>query len=167
MSKKIKFTLICTVSVALIAAAGLLFPHGTVSDGDRTVGLTIECFTALENAEQLSGIDAASLPSDGVMLDAEIHVNDGDTVFDALETAARLYGIRLDYQNGGTVYIRAINDLAEFSCGSGSGWMYFVNGEYTLLACSQYELHGGEQIVFSYTCALGADLEYSQKEQSN
>ena len=60
---------------------------------------------------------------------------------------------------GGTsTYVSSINGLAEFDCGSGSGWMYSVDGVYPNKACGKYTLSGGERIVWVYTCDLGNDL---------
>ena len=56
-------------------------------------------------------------------------------------------------------YIEGIGHLYEFDCGFESGWMYKVNGTFPNYGCSAYELQGGEDIVWCYTCVgLGTDV---------
>ena len=55
-------------------------------------------------------------------------------------------------------YIEGINNLYEFNCGSGSGWMYRVNGVFPNYGCSQYQVEDGDTIEWLYTCDLGVDL---------
>ena len=87
----------------------------------------------------------------------------GDTVFDILDRAVRYNKIQMEYQGSdensyGSVYIRGINYLYEFSCGPLSGWMYRVDGEYPNFGCSKYELKDGQNIEWIYTCDLGEDV---------
>ena len=55
-------------------------------------------------------------------------------------------------------YIKGINNLYEFDCGDGSGWMYRVNGWYPNYGVSRYALRDGDVIEFRYTCELGDDI---------
>ena len=63
-----------------------------------------------------------------------------------------------DENSYGSVYIRGINYLYEFSCGPLSGWRYRVDGEYPNFGCSKYELKDGQNIEWIYTCDLGEDV---------
>lgn len=76
---------------------------------------------------------------------------EGSTVYDALCAL----GVSV---SGTSTYVSAIGGLAEFDCGSGSGWMYSVDGVYPNKACGKYVLSDGESIVWVYTCDLGNDL---------
>ena len=58
----------------------------------------------------------------------------------------------------GGAYIRGINNLYEYDCGSVSGWMYKVNGDFPNVGCSDYKLSEGDSIEFLYSCDLGADI---------
>ena len=51
-----------------------------------------------------------------------------------------------------------INNLYEFDCGQGSGWMYSVNGVFPNYGCSSYKPANNDKIAFRYTCELGYDL---------
>ena len=64
----------------------------------------------------------------------------------------------VDAKAFGSVYIEGIGNLYEFDCGEQSGWIYFVNGISPGLGCSGYTVESGDEIVFAYTCDMGADL---------
>lgn len=86
-----------------------------------------------------------------------------DTVYDILNRAVRHNKIQMEYQGAnenafGSVYIRGINFLYEFSCGPLSGWMYKVNGQFPNYGCSKYVLKDGDVIEWVYTCDLGRDV---------
>lgn len=92
-------------------------------------------------------------------------LRDGDTVFDLLYRAVRYNKIQFEYQGAdenpfGSAYIQGINYLYEFSCGSTSGWVYMVNGEFPNYGCSKYELSDGDVVKWVYTCNLGQDVDY-------
>ena len=57
-----------------------------------------------------------------------------------------------------SAYVEGIHNLYEFDCGSGSGWMYRVNGWYPNYGCSRYQLSQGDTVEWRYTCDLGADI---------
>jgi hypothetical protein len=78
----------------------------------------------------------------------QVTVNAGASVYDALKaTGASI--------SGSSTYVSSINGLAEKACGSGSGWMYKVDGVYPNYACGKYKLSGGESIVWAYTVTKG------------
>ncbi len=82
----------------------------------------------------------------------ELTLEEGATVYDALVATGLALG-------GSSSYISSIGGLAEFMCGSGSGWMYAVDGAFPNKSCGKYVLAGGESIQWIYTCALGKDIE--------
>lgn len=136
-----------------------------IQEDSETVFLTIRCDTVLDNMEDLDkGVAELNNIGDGIILDrVECVLRNGDTVFDILERATRYNKIQMEYQGSkensyGTVYIKGINYLYEFSCGELSGWMYMVNGEFQRYGCSRYELKDGDEIVWVYTCNLGKDV---------
>ena len=123
-----------------------------VSDEEAagSVTLSIRCDT-------VAGIDG--LPADGVMLaPVKIAFREGDTVFDALSAAAAGANLPLDI-GGGSTYIRSIGSLREFSYGTLSGWMYYVNGEAPTESCGQRKLRDGDVIEWRYTRDMGSDTE--------
>ena len=80
-----------------------------------------------------------------------VTLNQGASVYDALCATGASVG-------GSSSYVSSIGGLAEFACGPGSGWLYFVNGSSPGYGCGSYILSGGENITWIYTCDLGNDL---------
>ena len=103
-----------------------------------TVTVTIDA----SNAHKVN----ASYPSS--MGSKQVTVKAGASVYDALKATGASIG-------GSSTYVSSINGLAEKACGSGSGWMYKVNGVYPNYACGKYKLQGGESIVWAYTVTKG------------
>ena len=103
------------------------------------------------------------LPPDGVILPpTEYRLREGDTVFDILNRAVRQNHIQMEFQGAeespfGSVYIKGIHYLYEFSCGPLSAWVYRVDGAFPHYGCSRYTLRDGQVIEWLYTCDLGQD----------
>ena len=82
-------------------------------------------------------------------------------MFDVLRRCLREQNVHFEYVDAkayGSTYIEGIGNLYEFDCGEQSGWLYFVNGISPGLGCSGYTVANGDEIVFAYTCDMGADL---------
>lgn len=128
----------------------------------KTCYISIECKTILSRMEDLTPGKEGLVPKDGVILSRRaISFQEGETVFDVLCRATQQYGIHMEYEytpGFGSHYIEGINNLYEFDCGVGSGWMYFVNGYKPNYGVSKYTLKDGDVIAFKYTCDLGYDL---------
>lgn len=73
--------------------------------------------------------------------------NKGATVYDAL--CALGLSVNARGTSYGT-YVAAIGGLAEMEHGAKSGWMYSVNGETPMTACSNYVLPNGANVVWYY-----------------
>ncbi len=87
--------------------------------------------------------------------------NSGDTVWDVLKKALDEKGISYAHTftpKYNSVYVEMIDGDGEFDHGSGSGWMYNVNGSYPNYGCSLYTVSNGDKIEWRYTTNLGADL---------
>lgn len=148
---------------------GTDFQIGTVADGvlaeagEKTCTVTIVCDTILEHLDGLVEGKSPYVPKDGVILPQTcVSFAEGDTVFQVLQTVCTAADIQIEYSWTplyDSYYIEGINHLYEFDCGPESGWMYKVNGSFPNYGCSAYELTGGENIVWCYTCTgLGEDL---------
>ena len=134
----------------------------TNGDGKLSCTLEIRCDVLLDNLDQLKTEKAALVPEDGVLLPVtEVEFDGGESVFDVFRKVLREEKIHFEYVDASaydSVYIEGIGNLYEFDCGPQSGWMYSVNGVHPGLGCSAYTLADGDEIVFSYTCDLGADV---------
>lgn len=128
----------------------------------KQVYLTIECKTILNNMGNLVQGKENFVPKDGYILyKTAVNFKDGESVFDVLLRETRNRGIHMEYKYDPVFeshYIKGINQLYEFDCGPGSGWMYYVNGTKPNYGVNQYKLKQGDNIEIRYTCELGYDL---------
>ena len=128
----------------------------------NTCTLEIRCDTLLDHLDELSDGKAAIVPADGVVLaKTSVECQEGESVFDVVRRCLRDENIHFEYVDArayDSVYIEGIGNLYEFDCGEKSGWMFSVNGVFPSLGCSGYTVSAGDEIVFSYTCDMGADL---------
>lgn len=132
------------------------------AENGQTCTMLIECGTILQNIEMLDPDKLSVLPSDGIILKkTSVSFNDGETVFDILcrETRNRQIHMESSYTHVfNSAYIEGINNLYEFDCGEGSGWVYSVNGVYPNYGCSNYKVQPGDSIEWHYTCNYGKDV---------
>ncbi len=172
-----KKNIIFAAVLAMIAVAAVCFFNIASNDefygGDSplwesgpSATLSIECTTAAENRNLLPEELQSEryVPDDGYILaPVKLSVEEGESVYSLFVRAAKYFKIPFDAQGAeenpfGTVYIRGINQLYEFSCGELSGWMYSVNGEFPSVGCSAYYLSDGDVVRFMYTLDLGNDI---------
>lgn len=74
------------------------------------------------------------------------------TVWDAFQGVCQAYGI--EYRSTSDlygVYIREIQGMREGDCGSTSGWVYYLNGQFAHLGVSSQPLKDGDHIRFAYS----------------
>lgn len=127
-----------------------------------TCTFSIECLTILNNIENLEPDKLDVLPSDGIIFKAQTVVfYEGESVYDVLLRVCRENNIHMEASwtpMYNSAYVEGIGNLYEFDCGSGSGWMYRVDGWYPNYGCSRYQLCDGEVVEWRYTCDLGSDI---------
>ena len=129
---------------------------------DYTCLFEIECRTILRNMDKLSKDKKECVPNDGVLFSAETGFDKGESVYDILKRVCDENGIQLETSYSpafATRYIEGIGNLYEFDCGTASGWMYTVNGEYMNYGCSSCIVSDGDKIAIRYTCNMGNDLD--------
>ena len=129
---------------------------------DYTCLFEIECRTILSNMDKLSKDKKECVPDDGVLFSAETGFDKGESVYDILKRVCDENGRQLETSYSpafGTRYIEGIGNLYEFDCGTASGWMYTVNGEYMNYGCSSCIVSDGDKIAIRYTCNMGNDLD--------
>ncbi|MCQ4022061.1 MULTISPECIES: DUF4430 domain-containing protein [unclassified Ruminococcus] len=128
--------------------------------------VSIDCKTILDNYDMLdeSIKNEKYVPNDGVILEeTKYPIDENDTAFSILQKATKDKRIHLEFQGAeqnalGSVYVKGINHIYEFSCGELSGWYYSVNGEFGNTSSANYKLSDGDVVRWQYTCNLGADL---------
>ena len=193
MKKKTIANLIMVLTIALIVAVGVLVAwfliepeeslygsefHRVEIPGNRLVSnqdtqnlctITIRCDTIFDNADALEAAKAPYVPASGEILPVvTVEFTPGETVFDVLQRVCEASELQLEYSWTplyDSYYVEGINHLYEFDCGFESGWMYKVDGWFPNYGCSAYELQGGEEIVWYYTCkGLGTDVGAERME---
>ena len=127
-----------------------------------TCTLSIECSTILDNLDDLDSDKLDIVPKNGVILASQtVTFYDGESVYDVLQRVCKKNRIHMESSwtpMYNSAYVEGINNLYEFDCGSGSGWMYQVNGWYPNYGCSRYTLKQGDKVEWHYTCNLGKDI---------
>lgn len=127
-----------------------------------TCVFSIECSTILNNIGDLAPEKLDVLPSHGIIFPEQTVVfYDGESVFDVLQRVCKENKIHMEASwtpMYNSAYVEGIHNLYEFDCGSGSGWMYRVDGWYPNYGCSRYQLKQGEKVEWRYTCDLGKDV---------
>lgn len=96
----------------------------------------------------------AVLPSDGVILDSvTVTCKKNETVLSALKRICKERNIAVESDFSG--YVRGIAQLYEKDCGANSGWMYRVNGVFSVVGAGAYRLKEGDSVIWRYTCEYG------------
>ena len=193
MKKKTRANLIMVLLIALIAAVGALaawffadaeesgfgseFRRTEIKDkrlvedeeSENLCTITIRCDTVFDNVSALEESKKPYVPEDGEILPlTTVEFTPGETVFDVLKRVCDAAQLQIEYSWTplyDSYYVEGINHLYEFDCGFESGWMYKVNGWFPNYGCSAYELQGGEEIVWCYSCVgLGTDVGAERME---
>ena len=129
---------------------------------DLTCTISISCSTILSNMDKCEESVKDWVPGNGVILSATtVTFTEGESVYDVLQRVCRDNGIQMESSRSpeyNSAYVEGINNIYEFNVGSGSGWMYKVNGWFPNYGCSGYTLSQGDVICWVYTCNLGDDV---------
>ena len=127
-----------------------------------TCTFSIECATIFNNLDDLEAGKLDVLPSNGIIFpETTVTFYEGESVYDVLQRVCKDNGIQMEASWTplyNSAYVEGICNLYEFDCGTGSGWMYRVNGWYPNYGCSRYQLAQGDYVEWRYTCDLGADV---------
>lgn len=119
----------------------------------KRVTLKVECIKILDHKELWKAGIEEIIPDQGIFYSGQCAFTEGESAYDLIKRVCREKNIALDSQYTpayGTYYIRGIGNLYEFDCGSESGWRYSVNTKVPDVACSSYQLHNGDEVVFYY-----------------
>ncbi len=166
MTKRINRRSFVVIMLAAICAILVVIFSNIKSDKNKdlsadgnsamgTVTISIRCDTIKDAKNDL-------IPENGVILgETEIQIDADDTVYDVLLKACKENGIHFETTGvTETLYIEGIGNIYEKDYGDLSGWMYFVNGKSPSVGCGKYKLSDKDEIVWCYTCEMGADLNY-------
>ena len=139
-----------------------------ISENKTACTISISCQTLLNNLDRVKKNKLSVIPSDAWILRAvNAEFNEGESVFDVTKRVCMENKIPFEFTLApiyNTAYIEGINNIYEFDCGSTSGWLYKVNGEFKSYGCSDCKLNDGDVIEWVYTCDLGKDVGNEYKE---
>lgn len=146
----------------------------TTTEAKKYCTVRIECNTIYDNIGKLKSGKKAFLPASGVILDGvQVELSGGESAFDVIKKACeenvctdgckycKASGVQIEYTYTpafNNYYIEGIHQIYEKDCGTQSGWMYSVNGEFPDIGTSSYTVSPGDVIVFSFTCNMGEDI---------
>lgn len=137
-------------------------PDKPIKKYDNTCTFVIECKTILDNKDKLKKGLEKYVPDDAVIFSKTVGFDSGESVYDILRRICDENSIQMEASYTpafSSYYVEGINNLYEFDCGQGSGWMYSVNGVFPNYGCSSYKPVNNDKIAFRYTCELGYDLQ--------
>lgn len=137
-------------------------PDKPIKKYDNTCTFVIECKTILDNKDKLKKGLEKYVPDDAVIFSKTVGFDSGESVYDILRRICDENSIQMEASYTpafSSYYVEGINNLYEFDCGQGSGWMYSVNGIFPNYGCSSYKPANNDKIAFRYTCELGYDLQ--------
>ncbi|QNK60206.1 S-layer homology domain-containing protein [Paenibacillus sp. PAMC21692] len=112
-------------------------------------------------------IDKQTINKGYVLPPTEVEFTAGENVWDVLKREMDRNGIPYSFtwtEKYNSVYVESIDGDGEFDHGSGSGWMYNVNGWYPNYGASRYALNDGDVVQWRYTTDLGIDLGQDPSE---
>lgn len=153
---------VTTISTASSVTSTTPKPDKPIKKYDNTCTFVIECKTILDNKDKLKKGLEKYVPDDAVIFSKTVGFDSGESVYDILRRICDENSIQMEASYTpafSSYYVEGINNLYEFDCGQGSGWMYSVNGVFPNYGCSSYKPANNDKIAFRYTCELGYDLQ--------
>lgn len=113
--------------------------------------ISVSCEEILRHMDELKEEKKALVPEDGMILEETEVTVQGTSAFEILETELKKKKIHFDKTGN---YIKAIGNLYEKDCGTYSGWIYTVNGEYVEVSADAYYPKDRDNIEWSYMTGL-------------
>lgn len=158
-NKKRGFIIGVIAVVAVLVTVGLLMnslyqPNHSAETLKECV-LTVKCDKVLDNMDKLKVEKKGIIPKDGIIFSKTVNFKEGDSAFDILKNELEKEKIHFEFNTiTGTTskYIEGINNLYQFDCGDMSGWLYYINDQSPSVACSDYIVEPGDNILFDYSC---------------
>lgn len=99
-------------------------------------------------------VDSIQIKVEGMgqtMMSGKLEIDENSTALSVLKTLAANNNVRILTSGFGSMtYVRGIGDLVEKEHGSGSGWMYKVNGTSPNIAAGGCSLKNGDSVVWYY-----------------
>ena len=105
----------------------------------------------VEVPEKVNTIQIKVKGIDKIIMSGNVEIDERSTALSVLKTIASQNQLRILTSGFGSMtYVRGIGDLVEKEHGSGSGWMYKVNGKSPNVAAGGCYLKDGDSVVWYY-----------------
>ena len=92
------------------------------------------------------------LPQDGGIFSATVSAKKKQTVYELIISVMRDNKIHCESSRG---YIKGINNLYEKACGEESGWVFFINGEFSSAGANMIYVKENDKIEWFYSVKRG------------
>ena len=146
MKSKTKKKLLAVLMVVTMVAA-MLPSLAFAQDSSVTVSVKIENTTFTED------MDNGKPAWKQTLLDTEVTVPEGSTMFDVLERATTENKIEMKSSSG---YVSSVDGLSNFDAGGMSGWMITLNDWFA--DATSYIVEDGDEVALLYSVTGGSDL---------
>ncbi|MGH4123455.1 MAG: DUF4430 domain-containing protein [Clostridium sp.] len=154
-----------TITIGVVDAAGnkcdkqysLIYKASTGGEGTNTGGGVLP----IQKQYITLSVDKLTINEGYTIQPITIELKSGDTAWSVLKTELDKHNFKYEYEwteKYGSIYVQSMDGDGEFDHGSGSGWMYNVNGTYPMFGASKYTLENGDVLQWRYTTNLGEDL---------
>ena len=124
-------------------------PSNTIS-----VTISVDCSRAVAQGNQI----AQAVSQNGMILGkTSLTLSKEASAYDALKETGLVINANKSAMG---MFVTSIQSLAAGAAGdkNGSGWLYFVNGEYIPYSCDKCILQDGDVLEWIYTCNNGEDI---------
>lgn len=152
-----------TTIINIIFLIGCQANKNTQSNFNSYCSFTISC-ESLVNNDTLPEEKKNLVPENGIIFSYDnVGFNTGESAFDVLKRICLNEKIHFEFSETvglGSMYIEGIGNLYEFDAGELSGWLYKVNNIIPSVSCSDYILSENDEVLFFYTCDMGAELGF-------
>ena len=97
-------------------------------------------------------IDCTAANGGYLLKSYRVKYKDGDSAYDILKRACNSNEIYVDaIDSEYNLYVTCIGQYKQKEYGSGSGWLYYVNGTLPMKSCALYKVKPGDNIRFYFT----------------
>jgi len=152
MKRPIRISILCAALLAALLLACSCAPQSGLGAGGR---VTVSIVSLYLDDQQI----ADGQTQDVILDHYPVTCKAGQTVADALKLACDANSIRLDATGSGILYyVQQIDTLRERDHGSGSGWVYRVNGADTGVSSGSQAVNAGDDIIWYYSLNMGDDV---------
>ena len=98
---------------------------------------------------------------DEILEFSDVEINSDENLFDVLQRVTQQNAVEFSYKDFGGdlgIFIESINNSSQQGSKT-KWWQYWVNGEYSKVGVSSYQIKAGDDILFRFTDSQSNDYE--------